>query len=159
MASEWEELEKLTKDELIIELVHYRNMYGMLREKLPEDGDPPYLRRKHTGEGESYEPGEPTTEEWAVKIALYCAKHPKDGAFYPCDLLDYGLDSEQGYDICSRLRAEGRLNLPEGVEYAGERSCPADASPTSRPRRSGSKRTASSKGRISIAATRTGPTG
>lgn len=116
MASEWEELESWSKEDLIIELVRMRNLYGMLREDLGRD-DPliPYMERKHTGEGEDYVDGEETTDGWAERIALYGARHPKDGAFYYCDLMDYGLTDDQSYDVCRRLLEEGRLKLPEGI--------------------------------------------
>ena len=64
MASEWEELEKLSKEELIIELVRMRNLYGILREDRDKDNPLiPYMERKHTGEGENYVDGEETTDE------------------------------------------------------------------------------------------------
>ena len=121
MASEWEELEKLTKEELIIELVRMRNLYGMLREDMiPDNPLMPYMERKHTGEGDTYCEGEPTTDDWAERIALHGAMHPKDRMFYSCDLMDYGLTSEQSSEVCERLRAEGRLILPEGVGFGDD---------------------------------------
>ncbi len=118
MASEWEELESRSKEDLIIELVRMRNLYGMLREDMqPDNPLIPYMERKHTGEGDDYVEGETTTDGWAERIALYGAMHPKDGAFYWCDLMDYGLTSDQSYDVCARLKAEGRLKLPDGVSF------------------------------------------
>lgn len=117
MVSEWEELESWSKDDLIIELVRMRNLYGMLRENMvPDNPLTPYMERKHSGEGDTYVEGEPTTDEWAEKIALYGAMHPKDGMFYSCDLMDYGLTEDQADEVCGRLSAEGRLKLPDGVE-------------------------------------------
>ncbi len=116
MASEWEELENLSKNDLIIELVRMRNLYGMLREDHSKDDQlMPYMERKHTGEGESYVEGEKTTDEWAERIALYGAMHPKDGVFAYCDLIDYGLTDDQAYSICKKLLEEGRLKLPNGI--------------------------------------------
>lgn len=116
MASEWEELENLSKNDLIIELVHMRNLYGMLREDHSKDDLlMPYMERKHTGKGENYVEGEKTTDEWAERIALYGAMHPKDGVFAYCDLMDYGLTDDQAYSICKKLLEEGRLKLPNGI--------------------------------------------
>ena len=116
MASEWEELEKLSKEELIIELVRMRNLYGMLREDRDKDNPLiPYMERKHTGEGENYVDGEETTDEWAERIALYGAMHPKDSVFSYCDLMDYGLTDDQAYSVCKTLLEEGRLKLPSGT--------------------------------------------
>ena len=76
MASEWEKLEKLSKEELIIELVRMRHLYGTLREDMPETCPLPFESSKRTYEnGESVE-GESTTDEWAERIALYGAMHP-----------------------------------------------------------------------------------
>ena len=72
--------------------------------------------RDPEGNGESVE-GEPTTDEWAERIALYGAMHPKDVAFYSCDLMDYGLTEDQADEVCERLHREGRLRLPDGVVY------------------------------------------
>lgn len=118
MASEWEELEKLTKEELIIELVRMRHLYGMLREDMhPDNPLIPYMERKHSVvDGEDVE-GEPTTDEWAERIALYGAMRPKDGMFYSCDLMDYGLTEDQADKACDRLYAEGRLRMPDGVRF------------------------------------------
>ena len=118
MASEWEELEKLSKDELIIELVHWKTLYGMLREKQDETCPLPYAESKDAAEDDpdDYQPGEYTTDEWAEKIALYGVKHPLDGAFYSCDLIYYGLTEVQADEVCRRLYKEGRLTAPEGVE-------------------------------------------
>ncbi len=117
MASEWEKLEKLSKEDLIIEFVRMRHLYGTLREDLPDTCPLPFESSKRTvANGESVE-GEPTTDEWAEKIALYGAMHPKDVAFYSCDLMDYGLTEDQADEVCERLHREGRLRLPDGVSY------------------------------------------
>ena len=116
MVSEWEELESWSKEDLIIELVRMRNLYGMLREDMdPDDPTMPYMEPKHTGDGDERQSGEQTTDEWAERIALYGAQHPKDGAFYYCDLMDYGLTDDQSYDICKKLLDEDRLKLPKDV--------------------------------------------
>ena len=60
MASEWEELEKLSKEELIIELVRMRHLYGTLREDMPDTCSLPFESSKRSEvNGESVE-GEPT---------------------------------------------------------------------------------------------------
>lgn len=117
MASEWEELMKLPKEELVIELIHMRTLYSILRGWQDDSCTMPVFERPESGDGSHWEPGEITTDEWAERIALYAAAHPKDDVFYWCDLIDYGLTDDQAYDVCKRLRAEGRLVLPPGVEY------------------------------------------
>lgn len=117
MASEWEDLETLSKEELIIELVRMRHLYGTLREDMPDTCPLPFESSKRSEvNGESVE-GEPTTDEWAERIAMYGAMHPKDVAFYSCDLMDYGLTEDQADEVCERLHREGRLRLPDGVVY------------------------------------------
>lgn len=113
MASEWEELEKLSKDDLIIQLVLWKNLYATLRDEKGDKNCPWYaVKPKMTGD----EPGEQTTKKWAEKIAQYGAMHPKDGLFCWCDLMDYGLTEDQAYSVCQELSAEGKLKVPEGTE-------------------------------------------
>ena len=120
MASEWEELERLSKEELIIELVRMRHLYGTLREDMPDTCPLPFESSKRSEvNGESVE-GEPTTDEWAERIALYGAMHPKDGVFSYCDLMDYGLTDDQAYSVCKKLLDEGRLKLPDGVRLGDD---------------------------------------
>ncbi len=120
MASEWEELEKLSKEELIIELVHWKNMYGILRAEAGDSCVWPYAEPKGRHIGGWIEPGEPTTHEWALKIAKHAISNFKGGVFDACDLMDYGLDEEQCREICRELNAKDELNLPEGVAYGGD---------------------------------------
>ena len=121
MASEWEELEKLSKDELIIELVHWKTLYSILRGMQDESCHLPKLERKDAAVEEGdFNPGEYTTDEWAEKIALYGVKHLDDNSFASCDLMDYGLTDDQSYDVCKRLLKEGKLILPEGAELVGD---------------------------------------
>ncbi len=54
--------------------------------------------------------------------------HPKDGAFYWCDLMDYGLGEDQCYRVAEELLRNGHLKVPEGtsidrndLERAGRR--------------------------------------
>ncbi|WP_400227002.1 hypothetical protein [Methanomethylophilus alvi] len=120
MASEWEELEKLSKDELIIELVHWKNMYGIIRASEDEGCPWPYAEPKGRHAGGWIEPGEVTTHEWALKIAKYAISRFTGDVFDPCDLMDYGLDEEQCCEICRELNERGELNLPDGVAYGGD---------------------------------------
>ena len=84
---------------------------------MPDTCPLPFESSKRTDvNGESVE-GEPTTEDWAERIAQYGAMHPKDVAFYSCDLMDYGLTEDQAEEVCERLHREGSLNLPDGVSY------------------------------------------
>lgn len=118
MASEWEELESWSKEDLIIELVRMRHLYGMFREDMdPDDPLVPYMEPLHYMEGDEYVEGQWTTDEWAERIAIYGAMHPKDGMFYYCDLEDYGLTNDQAYEVCERLHREGRLKVPDGIGY------------------------------------------
>ncbi len=120
MISEWEELEKLPKEDLIIELVHWKNMYGIVRIEAGEDCVWPYMEPKGRRVNGWIEPGEPTTHEWAVRIAKHAIANFKGDVFDPCDLMDYGLDEDQCYEICHELNAKGELNLPVGVKYGGD---------------------------------------
>ncbi len=117
MASEWEELEKQSKDDLIIQLILWKNLYAKLHIEYGDKNCPWFDVTPKETDGE---PGEPTTHGWAEKIALYGAMHPKDGAFYWCDLMDYGLTSDQAYEICGELGKAGKLRVPEGTEMCLE---------------------------------------
>lgn len=116
MASDWEELESWSKEDLIIELMHMRTIYSMLRNKHGDDCRWPYMEVKALEDDYHWQPGQLTTDEWAERIAIYAAAHATVD-FYGCDLVDYGLTDDQGYDVVDRLRAEGRLVLPPGVKF------------------------------------------
>lgn len=118
MASEWEELEKLPKEELIIELVHWKNMYGILRVEQEDTCVWPEASPMEREVGGLILPGQITTEKWAEAIVGYAAAHAKD-EFDPVFLMDYGMDEDQGIETAERLRKGGRLPLPEGVVYCG----------------------------------------
>ena len=86
MTSEWEELEKLTKDELIIELVRQRWLYRSLKQLL-----------KNLSEEEGWYAdigGQIPSEEWQRKIAEYVFPKVEDGGYE--SLLDWGVDEEVG---------------------------------------------------------------
>jgi hypothetical protein len=118
MASEWEELEKLSKEELIIELVHWRNMYGILRTEQDDTCVWPEAAPMERQVGDLIRPGQVTTEKWAEAIVRYAASHAK-GEFDPVFLMDYGMDEDQGVETAERLHREDRLPLPEGTVYCG----------------------------------------
>ena len=85
-ASEWEELEKLSKDELIIELVRQRWLYKDLRLQ---------LRYMSEEEGQyAGAPGQVPSKEWQRKIADYVFPNVKDGGYE--DLMTWGVDEEVG---------------------------------------------------------------
>ena len=92
--SEWEELEKLSKDELIIELVKsrraMRNVCRMLQ-VISEDGAAHFF----------YDVGEKPSKEWLDKIAAYAKVRcdPGDG-LDRSDLEIYGIDGETAETYC-----------------------------------------------------------
>ncbi len=123
MTSEWEKLEELSKDELIIELMHWKTLYSILRNEQDDSCPMPELERSDAGSGfEDFDPGEVTTDCWAERIALFAIAHWDEPEFWPCDLMDYGLTDQQSYDVCKRLLDEGRLDLPDGVVLRGIRA-------------------------------------
>lgn len=84
--SEWEELEKLTKDELIIELVRARWRFRNLQKVILE-------LSSTMGDNCLFEPGEKPSKEWAEKIAEYAFRNG------PESLYDWGID----WDTANRL--------------------------------------------------------
>lgn len=115
MVSEWEELEKLSKEELIIELVRARTCYRGLRGEISKEKVWPWPEDLRDEIHTDYENGQKTTESWAERIALYGAMHPMDGSFYWCDLENYGLDRDQAFDVVKKLYNSGKLKVPKGV--------------------------------------------
>ena len=120
MVSSWEELEKRSKDDLIIELMYWRTLYSIIRTENPDSYWPEEDRRGYIGEYGTFVPGEWTTHEWAKKIAKYGIAHITTDDFCSCDLMNYGLCGDQCDEICSELKEAGELNLPEGVEFFDE---------------------------------------
>lgn len=99
MASEWEELEKLTKDELIIELIKERNIHRRINRavRLVVDFDYPEDRRLPVYDDEGSEL-QTTTDEWARKVIAYATKKTNDPEYTDVEIcMLYGLDSDQ-YD-------------------------------------------------------------
>ena len=94
MASEWEELEKLSKDELIIELVKarraMRNMCSLLAD-VSETGASRFM----------YDVGEKPNDEWLSKIVRYAeSKLDPDDELDNVDLDIYGVDSDTADGYC-----------------------------------------------------------
>lgn len=118
MVSEWEKLEALSKDELIIELVHWRNLYGILRVEQSHDCPWPYAvpLSVETDDGWLHA-GQVTTYRWAKSIAQYAASHVVGDEFDPIDLMDYGLDEIQAIEVCNDLYEKNELGLPPGIKY------------------------------------------
>ena len=115
MASEWEELEKLTKEELIIELVKERTAhrdfmtsFQRLMFEHPIDRVPPYV--VETDADEELHEGQRTTGEWARRIALYAKKHSDDPEFGYTDMFDYGINHDQADEVFDELAGEGALD-------------------------------------------------
>lgn len=127
MASEWEELEKLTKEELIIELVRERSIRREINHTLrsivdldyPVDGEPPLIYES----ADCIREGAPTTDEWARRIALYAKEHHKDIEFAYTDISKYGLDMDQADRIFDSLAEEGILDWdssdPRSSRFSG----------------------------------------
>ena len=94
MASEWEELERLSKDELIIELVKarraMRNICLVLKE-LSEDGASHFM----------YDTGEKPSDAWFEKIVSYAeSKLDDDDGLDGSDLERYGVDGKTANEYC-----------------------------------------------------------
>ncbi len=108
MVSEWEELEKLSKDDLIIELVKERTARRNVDRVLRSVVDVEYpVSRRFSVFGEDYDSNyETTSDDWAYKIAYYAFMH-SDGDFSPYDLEEYGLESDQSLEAYRKLRVNG----------------------------------------------------
>lgn len=112
MTSEWEELEKLTKEELIIELVKERtahrdfmNSFQRLMFEYPIDRVPPYV--VETEEDDALYEGQRTTDEWARRIALHARRRCDDSEFWYGDMFDYGINHDQACEVFDELAEEG----------------------------------------------------
>ena len=103
MASEWEELEKLTKEELVIELVkarrHLRNICGVLSD-LSETGASEFM----------YDEGSKPSEEWLTNIAELVRSRMGPGeVLCAADLEMYGIDEETADLYIESERSQGNL--------------------------------------------------
>ena len=94
IASEWEELEKLSKDELIIELVKSRRAMRNICKLLEEV----------SGDGAShfmYDCGDTPSEAWLSRIVTYARMNLEPGEELDgSDLERYGVDSETADRFC-----------------------------------------------------------
>ena len=108
MASEWEELEKLSKEELIIELVRERTAHreldralrGLIEVDYPADRKLPIFNDECV---------DSIDDQWISSIANYAADRDGVDGFTPYSLESYGLsedDSRKGYAM---LRLKGRI--------------------------------------------------
>jgi len=105
--SEWEKLEKLTKDELIIELVKERRQRLELLLEIRSIADNQWFPVSGCRDGQKPPDG------WARKIALYAAKTtPADDQLHDCDLQRYGMTEESSESVFAELCKEGLLDWP-----------------------------------------------
>ncbi len=122
MASEWEEREKLSKDELIIELMRERWAHRNINQRLrmiidydyPDSNEIPCV----VEEDDYSSPGYETTDTWAKKIVLH-AKSRCTGEFGPEDAFDYGLNWDQAEQAFEELVTEGKLDWPSSDPRSG----------------------------------------
>lgn len=93
MASEWEELEKLSKDELVIELVKarytIRNMCSIL-EEISDTAGSHFL----------YDEGDEPSEEWMEKIVTYAKMKTPNGKLDSSELEHYGVNGDLADGYC-----------------------------------------------------------
>ncbi len=108
--SEWEELEKLSKDDLIIELVKERYKRRLIdhRLRMIVELDYPVEKQIPLFSDDEDECEGMTSEDWAYRIARYAYEHCEDKSdFDPYCPMDYGLDEDQSTEAYRRLRADG----------------------------------------------------
>lgn len=103
MASEWEELEKLSKEELIIELVKARRDLRNIRSVLADLSE--------TGASEfMYDDGSKPSEEWLLRIVeLAKSRLDIDEDLCAADLEMYGIDEETADRFIESSRSKGDL--------------------------------------------------
>lgn len=110
-ASEWEELEKLSKDELIIELVKERYVRRQIDRSIrivldvdfPADHPIPVFTEYMPDDGRYTAP-----DDWAYRIASYAYEHCTDKSdFTPYSAMDYGLDEDQSLEAYRMLHVNG----------------------------------------------------
>lgn len=103
MASEWEELEKLSKEELIIELVKARRDMRNIRNVLADLSE--------TGASEfMFDEGSEPSEEWLHRIAkLAASRLDPDEALCAADLEMYGIDEKTADRYIESMRSKGDL--------------------------------------------------
>lgn len=115
MKSQWEELEKLSKDELIIELIKERHERRIIDYKVRTllELDYPVVRQIPIYcEEEDLTEGN-TTDDWAYRVSLYAYEHWNDESdFDPYCAMAYGLDEEQSVEAYRKLRVNGIITDP-----------------------------------------------
>lgn len=106
MASEWEELMEMPKEDLVIELVRSRYEYRLLKSLIRGLGE--------TGSDGYFDDNllSSTSPEWARIIAEYVVR--KEGSdVTPYDMNRYGVDDKTAEDAFESLYADGTLDRPE----------------------------------------------
>lgn len=103
MASEWEELERLSKEELIIELVKARRDMRNIRNVLADLSE--------TGASEfMFDEGFEPSEEWLHRIAkLAASRLDPDEVLCAADLEMYGIDEKTADRYIESMRSKGDL--------------------------------------------------
>lgn len=103
MASEWEELERLSKEELIIELVKARRDMRNIRSVLADLSE--------TGASDfMYDDGSKPSEEWLHRIAEHAeSRLDADEILCAADLEMYGIDEETADRYIESRRSKGDL--------------------------------------------------
>ena len=101
--SEWDDLEKLTKDELIIELVRARWRFRNLQKVILD-------LSSNMGSYCLYEPGQIPSEDWGRRIADYAFRHG------PENLRDWGVDEDTADELFDK-----RFNIDD-VHKEGRQS-------------------------------------
>lgn len=103
MISEWAELENLSKEELIIELVKARRDMRNMRSVLADLSD--------TGVSDfMYDEGSRPSDEWLLRIAdLARSRLDPDETLCAADLEMYGIDEETADRYIESIRSKGDL--------------------------------------------------
>ncbi len=114
MASEWEELESWSKEDLIIELLKERNLRRQSNRAIRSiiDLDYPEDRRLPVYEDDGTD-GEVTTDEWARRIIAHVWRNTDDPDYFDVETCQkYGLDSDQFDRVGSEMAKEGLVRIP-----------------------------------------------
>lgn len=110
--SEWEELEKLSKDELIIELVKarrdMRNICCVLDE-LSRTAATHFM----------YDKGEQPSESWLEKIVSYAAAASGSDELDSSDLEHYGVDADTAERFCYGCVMSSDVEDPHQFQSSG----------------------------------------
>ena len=120
--SEWEQLESMSKEDLIIELVKARTALREIDYSLrlvTEIDHPVKERRIPIAVDDDYESGERTSEEWYKRIASYAAAHNTKPWLYPSSLQSYGLTFSQSIKAYDYLVEQGIIEDHQEDELDG----------------------------------------